>query len=437
MVSNSFHVRSRSVSASDSGGDASSTSSPQERSRPLSTHTLGLIWFGAAVSLAEILTGTFFAPLGFAQGMAAILVGHIIGGALFWLVAFVSAKTGASAMQAVARSFGGGGAAAFSLANVVQLIGWTAIMIASGAAAATQLVPQLGAAGWCVAISVLIVAWIAMGVKRMGRVQSVAAVLLLGLTFVVSFVVFGASEPGGAVAAASAVGDATTADAEAAGGELLSFGAAVELAAAMPLSWLPVAGDYLREAKRPAAGAAASALAYTVGSCWMFAIGLGCALFAGSDDIATILMQAGFGVVGVLVVVFSTVTTTFLDAQSAGVSALSVSSRLDARTCGIAAAIVGCVLAVFAPVSGFEDFLYFIGSVFAPMATLVCVDYFALHRDRSAARVDWRNIALWAGGFALYRFSLAWDVPCGNTLPVMAAVAIAAIFVDLIVRRKK
>ena len=28
----------------------------------------GLIWFGAGVSLAEILTGTYFAPLGFGKG---------------------------------------------------------------------------------------------------------------------------------------------------------------------------------------------------------------------------------------------------------------------------------------------------------------------------------------------------------------------------------
>ncbi len=27
----------------------------------------GLIWFGAGVSLAEILTGTYFAPLGFGK----------------------------------------------------------------------------------------------------------------------------------------------------------------------------------------------------------------------------------------------------------------------------------------------------------------------------------------------------------------------------------
>ena len=35
----------------------------------------GLIWFGAGVSIAEILTGTYFAPLGFGKAMAAILLG--------------------------------------------------------------------------------------------------------------------------------------------------------------------------------------------------------------------------------------------------------------------------------------------------------------------------------------------------------------------------
>ena len=388
-----------------------------QHSRTLSTSVLGFIWFGAAVSLAEILTGTFFAPLGFESGLAAILIGHAIGGALFWLVSFVSAKTGASAMQAVARSFGRIGAGAFSLANVIQLVGWTAIMIMSGAAAAQLLVPQLGMLGWCFVIGALIVLWIAVGIKRMGRVQSAAAVLLLVLTFVVSSVVFGGGAPAAAVDSA---------------GEGMSFGAAVELAAAMPLSWLPVAGDYLREAKKPAAATAASALAYTVGSCWMFAIGLGCALLTASSDIAVVLAQAGFGAVGILVVVFSTVTTTFLDAQSAGVSAESVHRRLNARICGIVAAVVGCLLAAFAPIADFEEFLYLIGSVFAPMATIVCVDYFVLRRDRSASAADVRNIILWVCGFVLYRFSLSWDIPCGNTLPVMAIIAIAAIAVDRI-----
>lgn len=382
-------------------------------SRTLSTPTLALIWFGASVSLAEILTGTFFAPLGLEAGLAAIVIGHIIGCVLFWLVALISAKTGEAAMQAVSRSFGKVGSKLFSVANVVQLVGWTAIMVMSGATAAAMLVPQIGMVGWCVVIGALIVLWIVIGVKRMGKVQSFAAILLFALTFVASAAAFSS----GGVAPGVA-------------GEGLSFGAAVELAAAMPLSWLPVVGDYTRESTRPAAASAASTVTYFVGSCWMFVIGLGCALFAGSDDIAVVLSQMGWGVAGILIVVFSTVTTTFLDAQSAGVSAEAIHPRLNARVCGILAAVVGTAFAALLPVGNFEEFLYFIGSVFAPMATLLCVDYFLLHRDRSVSGIDWRNIVLWACGFALYRFSLTWDIPCGNTLPVMIAIALAAIIVD-------
>lgn len=383
--------------------------------RRLSTPTLGLIWFGASVSLAEILTGTFFAPLGFEQGLTAILVGHIIGCILFWLVAYVSAKTGASAMGAASRSFGHVGSNLFAVANVIQLVGWTAIMVVSGAAAANLLLPLLGEAGWCVVIGALIVFWIAIGVKRMGRAQSFAAVLLLVLTFVASSAVFG--------------GTPITPS----GDEGLSFGAAVELAVAMPLSWLPVVGDYTREAKRPGAGATMATITYFVGSCWMFAIGLGCALFAGSDDIAAVMAQAGMGLIGILVVVLSTVTTTFLDAQSAGVSAESIHLKLNARICGIIAAVVGTALAIFAPVSNFEEFLYLIGSVFAPMAAIVIADYFIGHRDRSDVAVDWRNIVLWVLGFALYRLSLTWDIPCGNTLPVMVVIVLAAFVVEKVV----
>ena len=38
-----------------------------------SVFSTGLIWFGAGVSLAEILTGTYFAPLGFGAGHAGSL----------------------------------------------------------------------------------------------------------------------------------------------------------------------------------------------------------------------------------------------------------------------------------------------------------------------------------------------------------------------------
>ena len=43
------------------------------------TFGLGMLWFGAAVSISEILTGALLAPLGFARGLLAILIGHAVG----------------------------------------------------------------------------------------------------------------------------------------------------------------------------------------------------------------------------------------------------------------------------------------------------------------------------------------------------------------------
>ena len=81
----------------------------------------------------------------------------------------------------------------------------------------------------------------------------------------------------------------------------------------MPLNWPMKAG----------AATAVSALVYGLVSCWMYIIGMGAALFAGTTDISLIMVRAGLGLAGLLIVVFSTVTTTFLDAYSAGISAES------------------------------------------------------------------------------------------------------------------
>ena len=104
-------------------------------SRRTSIFENGLIWFGAGVSLAEILTGTSFAPLGFTKGLLAIIIGHIIGCGMMFFAGFIGGKTRKSAMETVKMSFGEKGGIFFSFLNVLQLVGWTAIMIYDGALA--------------------------------------------------------------------------------------------------------------------------------------------------------------------------------------------------------------------------------------------------------------------------------------------------------------
>ncbi len=150
----------------------------------------GLIWFGAAVSIAEILTGTYFAPLGVAKGLLAVLIGHIIGCIMLFFAGLIGGKLGKGAMETAKISFGNKGGLLFSILNIVQLIGWTAIMIYDGALAADGIM-SIGNWFWCIVIGCLIILWILIGIKNLGKVNTIAMAALFILTIALSFVIFG------------------------------------------------------------------------------------------------------------------------------------------------------------------------------------------------------------------------------------------------------
>ncbi len=375
----------------------------------------GLIWFGAAVSIAEILTGTFLEPLGFGKGMLAVLLGHVIGCAMLFCAGLIGGQTRRSAMETVKMSFGQKGSLLFSILNVLQLVGWTAIMIYDGALAADSIF-HTGAWLWCLVIGGLIVLWIFIGIQNLGRINTIAMASLFVLTVILSFVIF-RGEPMHMLVQT---------------GEGMTFGAAVELSVAMPLSWLPLISDYTRNAQKPVQATAASAAVYGLVSCWMYAIGLGAAIFTGEDDIAQIMVKAGLGIAGLLIIVFSTVTTTFLDAYSAGISSESISAQIDGKWVAVGAAVIGAAGAIFLPLTDITGFLYLIGSVFAPMIAIQIADFFFLRQDSSKQTICIPNLIAWLLGFILYRFLMGVDIIVGNTLPDMLLTVVLCILINKI-----
>ena len=380
----------------------------------------GLIWFGAGVSLAEILTGTAFAPLGFQKGILAIIIGHIIGCTMLFLAGVIGGKTRRSAMETVKMSFGQNGGVFFSFLNVFQLVGWTAIMIYDGALAADGVL-NTGRWVWCLVIGALIIVWILVGITNLGKINTIAMAALFILTLVLCKVIF----------FGGAAGNVDTSEA-------MSFGAAVELAVAMPLSWLPLISDYTREAEEPVKATAVSAVVYGIISCWMYVIGMGAAIYTGEYDIAQIMVKAGLGIAGLLIIVFSTVTTTFLDAYSAGISAESVFSKLNGKYAAVAVTVIGTVGAIVYPMDNITDFLYLIGSVFAPMIAIQIADFFILKRaDSLSDAIDVTNIVIWIVGFVLYRYLMGVDIPVGNTLPDMAVTIVICVIIRKCMGSKK
>ena len=357
----------------------------------------GLIWFGAAVSIAEIITGTYFAPLGFTRGLLAILLGHIIGCVMLFLAGLIGGINRKSSMETVKSSFGHVGALFFAIVNIIQLVGWTAIMIYDGSLAANGIF-DIGSPVWCLVSGALIALWIVIGIKNLGKVNTLAMLMLFVLTLVLSFIIFEKE---------------TVHNFDK---SIITFGAAVELSVAMPLSWVPLISDYTREADKPIKAPAVSAITYGVVSSWMYIIGMGAAIFTAESDVAQIMVKAGLGIAGLVIIVFSTVTTTFLDAYSAGVSGEAITKKANSKWLGVIVTVISTVGAIFFPITDITDFLYFIGSVFAPMIAIQIADFYILKRNEKHQKFNIKNIVIWFVGFALYRLLMNVDFIVGSTL---------------------
>lgn len=390
----------------------------KEENQSVSTFSQILLWFGAAISIAEIITGALLAPLGLIQGIWAIIIGHIIGGVILFPAGLIGAKSGLSSAESVRISFGKYGSFGFSWINILQLLGWTAIMIVNGAKALDGITYYLwnyqNEKLWCIVIGLLICIWVVISNKSLSKLNTVVMSVLFIFTLILGFAIFKNTDM--AIATEGTI----------------SFGAAVEINVAMSLSWLPLISDYTRKLEKKIIGTLWSVISYLIGSTVMFVIGLGVAIYAGTSDITSILMSAGLGLIGLVIVILSTVTTTFLDVYSAGVSTANLSKKVNEKFAAVTACVIGTLLAMFVSMSQYENFLYLIGSVFAPLFAILFVDYFLLHKTdiNTNHSHNVSNMILWFIGFIVYRLLMHYNFIIGITFPVMLIIGVLCFVIN-------
>ena len=379
-----------------------------------------MIWFGAALSIAEIMTGTYLAPLGLTQGLYAIILGHIIGGILLFGAGLIGGRLRQGSMNTTAFSFGPLGAKGFAFLNMLQLIGWTSIMIYDAMLALQELAP-LSPMVWTIAIGALVILWLFIGLHNTGYIQAIVSLLLLSLTFYMGMHMI-AQWP----SESNLVSDGS-----------MSFIAALELSITMPLSWLPLISDYTRESKHPFTASLTSATIYTVTSIVMYTLGLSAVIFGGGDSIITILMNAGLGLAGLLVIIFSTVTTTFMDAYSAGVSSTTIYNGASSKCIAVIVTIVGTIAAILYPMDDITDFLYLIGSVFTPMIAILLADYFMNRQQVQTLSAFLVRGTIWAVSVGLYHYMLHSESTVGATLPAFTMAFIITTIIGFVSKAVK
>jgi len=357
----------------------------------------GLIWFGAATSLAEIEAG-----LHCRGNLTAVLSGHLLGFFLLFATGAIGGHKRQSAMETTVEAFGTAGSRFFAGLNVLQLIGWTAVMISLGATAAVTLLPQIGFVPFCgivggAAILALLVDFRHSTFLSAGTI-ALLAILAAYLTF--------------AVTRLPTVPELTVSD---------SFAKTFELSVAMPLSWLPLISDHTKDAERPLAAAAVSALSYSVVSVWMYVLGTMIAAVRTDGNIAAVILRTGIGFAGLAIVILSTSISAFLDLYSSGESSRTLWKRIPAKAVGLLTGLVGIIFAISGIEARYASFLYLIASVFAPMASVLLVEHYFVRRRHTPL-----NLCAWVAGTVLYHLSAT--SPLGPTLTaILIAGAIASL----------
>lgn len=380
---------------------------------------LFLLWMGAAISIAEIVTGTLIAPLGWKSGLLAILIGHIIGCFVFLLPAgYLSARQNRTAIQATKTVFGQQGVWLFSLLNALQLLGWTAVMIVNAQRAMNGLSKALfnyhSVLVMSLIVAALIVVWLLMDHEWLFKVNNVIVVLLaIGMLLMLWTIV----KEGRLQSSANLAP--------------LSFGSAVELNVTMALSWLPLIGDYTQHTDHPFKTSMASVSGYFIASVAMFSLGLFTVILTGQSDFTKVLSHSSMGMVALLVIVFSTVTTTFMDAYSAATNIANVVKTKSVNLLAVGVTILGLLIALFVSMSYYQSFLSAIGAVFTPLFAILFVSVFLMHQRLSVPL----NFIWWLIGFVGYSWLQKLDFFLGTTFFLLLVLGLGVYLTGLVTKK--
>jgi nucleobase:cation symporter-1, NCS1 family len=346
--------------------------------------------------------------LSFTGALAAIVIGSVVGSAALGVTASIGARQGVPTMALFRPLLGVRGSWIPSVLNFAQLVGWTAVELWAMSLVADIVSREVF--GWsadylwlalfallCTALAL----WGPVGVTRT-YLKSFGAWVVVAIC--VALTLFLLIDDG--------VREAITVPGT---GGWPTFGLAVDLVIAMPISWLPLVADYSRFGSGARSAGWGTGLGYLVANIWLYALGalivLGTGEAAEPAGVALgVLAIAGGTVAGLLFLVGLLVGETdeaFADIYSGAVSLQNIWPRASRGVLVVVIAALATGLAATLTMQLYENFLFLVGSVFVPLFGVLV----ASHLSGDRTRFGMRGAALvsWIVGFLVYH----WIAPTG------------------------
>lgn len=367
---------------------------PDRHGRP---RELGLLWAGAFVNYASLLTAsllTSYYGLGVWDGLAAVAIGTLAGALILGLLSNTGPATGLPQIAFTRRVFGTAGSNLGALLTLLLAVGWFAVDSVIAALAGVQLLVLAGVpaalAGkllfpWVVLIALVSVAVAVYGHQTIKVFEAWGAILFAALSALL-FVFLAPQMHWGQ--------GPTAAGADYPGAFILGAMSCFALVA----SWYPFASDYSRylpasSSRRsvtwwPVAGVAIPML--LLGLFGLLLPTIDPKLAAGSGVLAVITQHApAFVAVPFFAfVVLGEIWANYLDVYTAGLVALTMGVRLrrwqTALLCGAAGTVLAAVATTIVDFhSAYEDFLILTYLWTPAWAAVVLLSFFVLGVGRA------------------------------------------------------
>lgn len=348
-----------------------------EKHRTLGGLDFFILWSSLGVGLLVFSAGSFLSDASFVDAILAIVIGSAAGSLLLALAGKIGSDHGVPSLVSMRPAFGIRGSYLPAMLNVTQLVGWATFEIMIMARAAELLAGSLIPYYFWVSIFGVLVALLG--------ISGPLNVVRKWLGKFAVWIAYGTS----AIIIISLVSSADLASLVASPGEGMSFFSALDLVIAMPISWLPLAADYNRFARKSKSALWGTFIGFMITNALFY---FGGVLIGESDVISIILaIQVMFFGFLMLLLIVDEADNAFADVYSAAVSVQDVFSKLSQKHLVIGLTATSVLLAMVVSIQQYEGFLLMIGAIFVPLFGVVLTDYYVVNKQKYSEKMFYSN----------------------------------------------
>jgi purine-cytosine permease-like protein len=204
------------------------------------------------------------------------------------------------------------------------------------------------------------------------------------------------------------------------------FGYATDTVIAVCVSYALLIGDYSRHSRTAKASFYGAWVGYGLAA--IIYISLGIVAFSTvvelDGDVIAGLLAVPAGALALLILTVDEVDEAFANIYSTTMSVHNLAPNVDRRRVSIAVGVIATSLALVIDLSGYQSFLFLIGSVFVPLTAVMITDWFLVSRGRwnlsESSPLRPAMLGAWVSGFVAYQLVNPGGVAGWNDLADVA-----------------